>query len=427
MGGSHAGTRRAPLSESRKVMAGKDPMKRMTRVAMRLTALVICLAAGVAGLAGAAPPDTRPAPADKLDRTLRRRADGSSGTSRVIVVMKAGAEPTDGKRFGGVLRSRLDLVGGSVLDLPNSQLAALAARADVESIHDDRPVFAHLNRVAVTVGGRDVQANMGLDGAGIGVAVIDSGVTRWHDDLTDLTTSGRLRGRDGQRVAAFVDFVNGAPEAYDDNGHGTHVAGIIAGNGYDTGGLRAGMAPAAQLVSLKVLDADGQGTISSVIAAFQWAIMNRRAHNIRVINLSVGAAVTESFNSDPLTLAAKRAVDAGIVVVAAAGNFGRNDRGETQYGGITAPGNAPWVLTVGASNIAGTVERGDDTVAPYSSRGPSAVDFQAKPDLVAPGTGVVSLSDPASRLYSTRASNLVDGSVATSYKPYLTLSGTSMA
>src|SRR5438045_7477828 len=145
----------SPLSGSRKVTAKKDEMKPMTRVAIRLMAVLVCLAGAGAAPAGATPPGTRPGAADKLDRTLRRRADSHSGTSRVIVVMKAGAEPTDGKRFGGVLRGRLDLVGGSVLDLPNSQLEALAAWADVESIHDDRPVFAHLNRVAVTVGGRD--------------------------------------------------------------------------------------------------------------------------------------------------------------------------------------------------------------------------------------------------------------------------------
>src|SRR5690606_31601480 len=116
-----------------------------------------------------------------------------------------------------------------------------------------------------------------------------------------------------------------------------------------------------------------------------------QTHNIRVINLSVGASVTESFHTDPLTLAAKRAVEAGIVVVAASGNFGRAQDGRTIYGGITAPGNAPWVLTVGASDSRGNANRRDDEVAAYSSRGPTRIDFAAKPDLVAPGTGIVSL------------------------------------
>ena len=193
----------------------------------------------------------------------------------------------------------------------------------------------------------------------VGVAVIDSGISGWHDDLTYTGNSASVRVVAGQRVTAFVDFVNNHLQAYDDNGHGTHVAGIIAGNGYDSYGSHAGIAPAAHLVSLKVLDQHGGGVISDVIAAFEWAIANRVTHNIRVINLSVGARVTESYETDPLTLAAKRAVDAGIVVVTAAGNLGQRTVGnskKTQYGAITAPGNAPWVLTVGAYSTKGTAE-----------------------------------------------------------------------
>ena len=197
--------------------------------------------------------------------------------------------------------------------------------------------------------------------------------------------------------------MNGRTTAYDDNGHGSHVAGIILGNGYDTAGARAGIAPAANLVSLKVLDANGGGYISDVIAALDWAVKNKAAYNIRVINLSVGAAVTESYNTDPLTLAAKRAVNAGIVVVTTAGNFGKNAQGKPQYGAITAPGNAPWVLTVGAYSHKGTVTRIDDKMAPYSSHGPTNVDFDAKPDVVAPGTGIVSLARPGQHLLQHEA------------------------
>ena len=114
-----------------------------------------------------------------------------------------------------------------------------------------------MNRVAVTVGARAVQETLGYTGAGIGVAVIDSGITTWHDDLTYSGTSSVVKTKNGQRVAAFVDFVNNHTSPYDDNGHGTHVAGIIAGNGYDTRGARAGIAPSAHLVGLKVLDRNG--------------------------------------------------------------------------------------------------------------------------------------------------------------------------
>ena len=181
-------------------------------------------------------------------------------------------------------------------------------------------------RSSTVVGARAVQKSYGYDGAGIGIAVIDSGITSWHDDLTYTGPRSSARSSGNQRVVDFVDFVNGRRGAYDDNGHGTHVAGVIAGNGYDSGGARAGIAPASHLVSLKVLDEEGRGVISDVIAALEYAVRNRAEHNIRVINLSVGAAVTSSYNVDPLTIAAKRAVDAGVVVVTAAGNFGRNSR-----------------------------------------------------------------------------------------------------
>src|SRR5688500_18871759 len=130
---------------------------------------------------------------------------------------------------------------------------------------------------------------------------------------------------------------------------------------------------------------------------------------MRVVNISLGAGVFESYNTDPLTVAAKRAVDVGIVVVAAACNYGKSKDGTTQYGVLGAPGNAPWVLTVGASSTEGTVDRRDDKVAGYSSRGPTMIDFGAKPDLVAPGTGTVSLSNPNSLFYLTKASFLVSG------------------
>jgi serine protease AprX len=366
----------------------------------------------------------------KLDRELTTRSGRTSGTSKVILTFKPGQEENAQKeirKLGGRLGRRLNLINGLVVELPNRVIKQLSDRSEVISIHYDRPTEQHMNRAAVTVGARAAQQQWGYDGAGVGVAVIDSGITNYHDDLNYKGTSYKVRVVAGQRVTGFVDFVNSNPVAYDDNGHGTHVAGIIAGNGYDSYGTRAGIAPAAHLVSLKVLDKYGRGVISDVIAAFDWAVANRVSHNIRVINLSVGARITESYETDPLTLAAKRAVDAGIVVVTAAGNLGKNANGKPLYGSITAPGNAPWVLTVGAYSTEGTPMRYDDVIASYSSRGPTAVDFEAKPDLVAPGTGIVSITDPASEFYRTKGAYLLKGSRPTANKPYLSLSGTSMA
>jgi serine protease AprX len=366
----------------------------------------------------------------KLDRKLNDRAAGGGvQTSRVIVVMQPTCEASGDYAKLGVRRGRrLDLIKGDVVELPNYVLRKLADNPCVKDIHWDRPAGGKLNRAAVSLGARAIQQQLGYDGAGVGVAIIDSGITSWHDDLTYQGSNPAVKVVGGQRVVKFVDFVNGRLTPYDDNGHGSHVAGIIAGNGYDTKGARAGIAPAADLVSLKVLDDHGGGYISNVIAALDWVVTNHAAYNIRVINLSVGAAVTESYMTDPLTLAAKRVVDAGVVCVTAAGNLGRNNiTGLPQYGAITAPGNAPWVLTVGADSDLGTVTRTDDIMAPYSSRGPTAIDYGAKPDVVAPGTGIVSLAVPGSTFYTTKAAYLLNGSIATSYKPYLSLTGTSMA
>jgi serine protease AprX len=363
----------------------------------------------------------------KLDDEVARRASRGNPheTSSVIVTLVPGAElPPQFQRFarGG----RLGIINGQVLELPNGLIRQLAAHPAIFRVHDNRGVATHNSRTAGTVGARYARDWYGLTGTGVGVAVIDSGIATFHDDLTvGLDTTHYPYG--DQRVAKFVDFVDGQTLPYDDNGHGTHVAGTIAGNGYDSYGKQAGIAPHASIVALKVLDAEGRGTIGHLIAALDWVAANATTHNIRVVNMSVGAPIRESYWTDPLTLATKALTDRDIVVVAAAGNFGRNAAGQSQWGGITAPGNAPWVLTVGASSTEGTRNRSDDVLAGFSSRGPTFVDWVAKPDLVAPGTGVVSLAAPGSTFFTQKASALVNGSFSTAYAPYLALSGTSMA
>ncbi len=361
----------------------------------------------------------------KVDGETSSRVDKDpNGTTSVIVTLVPGGKlPADFGKYAH--KGKLNLINGHVVDVPNKLLKQLANNPAVADIHFNRATFKHNFRTSLAIGTRAVQAAYGYTGAGVTVAILDSGVTTWHDDLTNHGTATYPYGN--QRVAAFVDFVNGQLSPYDDNGHGSHVAGIIAGNGYDSNGQKAGVAPDASLVSLKVLDANGNGNIGNMIAALDWVLANKDRYNIRVINMSVGASINESYWTDPLTLAAKRVADAGVVVVTAAGNMGHNAAGQTQYGGITAPGNAPWVLTVGASSSMGTPQRDDDTMAGYSSRGPSKIDFAAKPDIVAPGTGIVSLADPVSTFYTTKAQYLVPGTVNTPFVPYLALSGTSMA
>jgi len=352
----------------------------------------------------------------KLDLALQRRIADSHGSARVIVRATDVSEvETRVAAAGGRIGRRLTSINAVVAEVPLSSLVYIASLPEVLGVSLDRQIEGTLERTAAAIGARWVTERLGVDGTGIGVAIIDSGVARTHDDLN------------GDRVVQFVDFVDYRTQPHDGYGHGTHVAGIIAGSGFDSDGARRGIAPGAHLIVLKALDEQGDGFISSAIAAIDYAIEQRAAYNIRVINLSVAAGVYESYKTDPLTLAARRAVEAGIVVVTAAGNLGRNAKGQQQFSGITSPGNAPWVLTVGAASHNGTVDRRDDTVAPFSSLGPSAIDQVAKPDLVAPGVGIESLADPGSTLFATKPEARLWGTVPTATQPYISLSGTSMA
>jgi serine protease AprX len=366
----------------------------------------------------------------KLDRILDGRARQLTGRSRVIVEFNGAPDVRAITSARGVTTRPLRGVR-HVAEIGNTDLALLAADPRVARVMTDRPAFATLERTGAAIGLEALPQSSsgtaaGTGGAGVGIAVIDSGINAEHDDL--------WRSPLGPRVVRFKDFTTStspnvwtnAP-ATDGFGHGTHVAGILSGNGYYSSGRRAGIAPGAHLVALKVLDDQGLGFISNVIDAIDYAVANQAALGIRVINLSVGAGVYESYTTDPLAQAAKRAVDAGIVVVASAGNLGQNAAHETQFGGVTSPGNAPWVLTVGASSHQGTFARGDDSIAAFSSRGPTWIDFSAKPDLVAPGVGIESLADPHGTLYGELQGYLLDGTRPASYKPYLSLTGTSMA
>ncbi|HLG60119.1 MAG TPA: S8 family serine peptidase [Vicinamibacterales bacterium] len=363
---------------------------------------------------------------DKMDSVLRHRARQLTGRSRIIVQFKGDA---DVRVFGRGVAGRRLARGAQVGEVDNRVIATVASDSRVERVMIDRPAFATMERTGVAIGATLAREQFGVTGRGVGVAIIDSGVTSWHDDLNRSRSGAASR-----RVVHFRDFTrdispnlwfNDVPS--DDYGHGTHVAGIIAGSGFDSNGRRTGVAPGAKLVGLKVLDGDGNGYVSDVIAAIDYAVSVKAAYNIRVINLSVASGVFESYWLDPLTQAARRAANAGIIVVAAAGNLGRDAHGNAQSGGITSPGNAPWVLTVGASNHQGTGRRSDDAIGDFSSRGPTWIDFAAKPDIIAPGVGIESLSDPRSTLYGLLRPYLLGGTIAVGYKPYLSLSGTSMA
>ena len=223
-------------------------------------------------------------------------------------------------------------------------------------------------------------------------------------------------------------------------GHGTHVAGLIGGNGTESTGKNffhqfLGIAPNVNLINLRVLDGNGQGTDTSVVQAIETAISLKSKYNIRVINLSLGRPIFESYALDPLCQAVEQAWKAGIVVVVAAGNNGRDLALNTEgYGTIEAPGNDPYALTVGAARTNGTAATNDDAMASYSSKGPTFLDQIAKPDLVAPGNLVTSLlADKATvqannpSFYTPLGFYQSGGDPANPSSDYMPLSGTSMA
>src|SRR5205807_529967 len=299
---------------------------------------------------------------------------------------------------------------------------------NVVYISSDRPLAPTLSYAASAVNAEYAwQSN--YTGAGIGIALIDSGVSS-HPDLYQ----GILPF---SRVVYQQSFVPGNSSASDQYGHGTHIAGLIAGDGLSsTGPLYTktfkGIAPGANIVNLRVLDANGGATDSTVIAAIARAISLKSTYNIRVINLSLGRAVYESYKLDPLCKAVERAWQNGIVVVVAAGNNGRY-QATNGYGTVTAPGNDPYVLTVGSMKPMGTPQRTDDLIASYSSKGPTMLDHIVKPDVVAPGNLLVSTETSNTSLYNTETSNQIPyssyiyGGPSIPSKVYFELSGTSMA
>jgi len=367
--------------------------------------------------------------ADDLAPIAARANHGAKATEmvQVIVQFKQAPRATQETRvhgYGARLNHRLHSVKGLALTIPVNALPFLEADPEVLSVSVDHPLkgMDDYTDAAMNV---SAAVNAGLDGTGIGVAVIDSGINDSHLDLWDAWHRH-------SRVVYHQDFTGTSTSnqagqtVYDLYGHGTHVAGIIGGNGYLSNGRYAGVAPNVKLVDLRVLDAQGSGSDSMVIAAIEQAIALQSTYNIRVINLSLGRGISGSYTQDPLCQAVEAAWRSGIVVVAASGNFGRiSVNGSNGYGTVAAPGNDPLVLTVGAMKSMDTYTRTDDNIASYSSKGPSAYDMVVKPDIVAPGNLVVSLGNPGSTLDQEFPTSEVAGN-NTSHD-YFTLSGTSMA
>jgi subtilisin family serine protease len=322
---------------------------------------------------------------------------------------------------GGSVHRRYDNLGTLSALLPASWVSLIAARSDVFTIAPNRTVVGTNSFLEQTTGVTDVRNTVGvapaLDGTGIGIAVLDSGIMDQHAAFSDA--NGR------SRVVAHTDLTGSTPDWTqgvdtsgnptnpsgnsnpDPYGHGTFVASVAAGANVGSGVDSTGIAPGASLVDVRVLDGSGQGDLATTLSGINWVLAHAKDYNIRVLNVSLGADSTDSYVNDPLCIAVREAVAAGITVVVAAGNYGVSADGNLIYGSISSPGDEPSAITVGSVKSYDTTYRGDDTVNNFSSKGPtrgSVVDSNnvtqydnlLKPDLVAPGNRVIGAisSDP---------------------------------
>jgi serine protease AprX len=299
--------------------------------------------------------------------------------------------------------------------MPAAAVAELARLAGVRSVTPDGKARVQGAAAATTIRSvypRVVRADAawkrGITGRGVTVAVLDTGVASVPDLAGRLVpVHNDLTGR-----TEPCKNLSGELDCNDRYGHGTFIAGLVAGNGTSSGGRWKGVAPGASILSVKAAGADGSADVSNILAAIQWVVSFKDQYNIRVLNLSLGTDSTQDWRTDPLNYAVERAWAAGMTVVVAASNKG------PAAGTITKPADDPWVVTVGATDDRGTVSVSDDRLPDFSGRGPTAHGL-AKPDLVAPGAHVVSLRAPGSTI-DTQFPNYVDGS-------YRQGSGTSMA
>ena len=381
------------------------------RIAARVLLLVV-LVFGMALPALEAPAVTATTPAaaaDKVDAAIPRTAAPTSVIVRSSPgrVFAARDAVTDA---GGEIVAVLPIIDGFEASLPGTAVETVAESAAVVSIsanvsalfeeysYDDTTTASSFARTS----GATTGWARGALGQGIGVAVLDTGVSPQND------FSGRLvHGPD----------LSGEGTIIDNYGHGTVMAGIVGGSGADSngrvGGAYTGVAPLSTIVAVKTAGRNGAVDVSTMLQAMHWVAAYKDQFNIRVLNLSWGTKSTQSPTVDPLNYAVQRLWNSGIVVVVAAGNSG------PQSGTVTKPGDDPMVITVGAFDDKANLEAGDDSMSPWSSRGPTPTGLR-KPDILAPGRSLI-----APRSFGSHVE--VDNPKALIAPSYIKGSGTSQA
>ncbi len=332
---------------------------------------------------------TAPGPARSVQPELLALAEKNpDGFVRVIVQKRSASDAAEQlvTELGGMVVQDLGLINAFAAEVPAKAITQFADSnavrwvsldAPMRSMQEDLPnppepdaaidASRQVNVYNQVIGAdRLWNQDSKLNGKGVAVAVVDSGVYK----------TGDLPG--SQLVE--VDSNRGYHDSKDRYGHGTFVAGVIAGNGNKSHGLHIGVAPKARIISVKVSDDIGSATASSVVAGLQWVYENVDKYNIRVVNLSLNSSVAAPYETDPLCAAVEMLWLRGIVVVVSAGNSGTAP--------LYPPANDPFVITVGATDDAGTPELDDDTVASFSAYGTTELGF-SKPDLVAPGKNII--------------------------------------
>jgi serine protease AprX len=374
-------------------------------------------ATGPAPVVAAPMPSLTPALADLAARHPGKRVE-------VIVQLAAGTQRGAARpliqKLGGTVTRDLHIINAVVATLPAAGARELAAQPQVRAVSPNGAMKPQAKGDLLSTSfNQSIQApylwnTYGGTGRGVGVAVIDTGIA---GGMPDFSVS---QYNHSSRVVARVVTNPLATTAKDTYGHGTHVAGILAGDGWNrssTDPLRGkyiGIAPDANLVSVKVSDDAGQASVLDVIYGLQFVVDHKDDYNIRVVNLSLESSSIESYKTDPLDAAVESAWLKGIVVVAAAGNRGSADDAVSH-----APSNDPYVISVGAVDDQGSQLDGDDSRPSWSSRGVTQDGF-AKPEIHAPGAGIVSDLAPGSVFSGLCPLCIVDGQM-------IRAGGTSMA
>ncbi|MFK8054456.1 MAG: S8 family peptidase [Woeseiaceae bacterium] len=355
----------------------------------------------------------------------------ASGTDGLVdIVVRYESQPAlfddaNVEALGGEVVRGYDSFAMRALRLPANVITELAIDTNVKWLSVDSVVgtTSLASRQAANVPGSQ-STNGYYEGAGVGIAVVDSGVAK-HPDLDDsILQYDFSKGQYPRPVISNGQVVNtNSSELRDNFGHGTHVAGILNGFSRHTNEAN-GLARQSPIISLKVLNDGGNGQISNVIAAADWLLEYGEFFDIRVVNLSLGMSVKESNKTDPLVLAVERLWDAGFVVVAAAGNDGRSGNMT-----INSPGNSRKIITVGSLTERRTGKTySDDYVSSFSSMGPTAGDQVLKPDLLAPGNKIIATSRKYGKLTGMVSADRIKSCHSSDCdNAYLELSGTSMA